>query len=1107
MKPIMHIEHSYPLSPVQHGMLIHSLSAPHSGVYVQQLVSVLREELNVPGFQRAWEQIVSRHPILRTSFSWESADEPLQRVHRSVQLPFEYQDWSDLSPIGQEKLLESFLQSDRQRGFRFDQAPLMRLAVFRCSQAEYRWIWTSHHALLDGRSRLLLLKEFFAFYDTFCTGQTLHLNNPIPYRAYIDWLERKDFTEDESFWRNHLSGFTAPTPLTVDHSRSTRPAIESFGKQTVLLTAAVTSSLRSLAERYRLTPNTFLQGAWALLLSRYSGEPDVVFGATRAGRHVPVEGAESMVGLLINTVPVRVRVSPGYRLLAWLNELRRQWIEMRNFEHAPLVKIQQWSQIPAGKQLFESLLVFENYQLNSALRDQDESWKKREFHLVGTTNYPLTVVGYLEQELVLEMTYDRRRFDDATMTRTLGHLTTLLKEMVSDPARRLSDLPLLTKSERHQLLVEWNDTKKNYPKDQCIHALFERQVERTPDAVAIAYEAEQLTYGELNRRANQLAHYLQRLGVGAEVLVGICMERSIEMMVGLLGVLKAGGAYVPLDPSDPKERLDFVLQDTQAPVLLTQSKLLSQLPTMTCDGRPTTADGRLLMDDDARSSALEPSAVIGHRSSVICLDADWETIAHESESNPASLTAADNLAYVIHTSGTTGQPKGTMIEHRSLVNYLNWVNEFLLGEGIDSLPAIAKPSFDASLKQLLAPLLRGSEVWLVPDEFVTEPATLLRAVSKRKKAGINCVPSLWEAILYELGSSDRSISPENRSCLLVGGEQLTTELTERSFAAMSDLKIWNLYGPTEATANATVARIGRGESVTIGRPVANVRTYILNSHLQPTPFGVPGELYIGGAGVSRGYLNRPDLTAEKFIPNPFSDEPGARLYKTGDLARCRPDGNIEFLGRIDDQVKLRGFRIELREIEAVLNQHPAVRQTVALVHNNLHGGKELAAYVVPQQDGIATINDLRSFLRSKLPEYMIPSAFLFLDGLPLTANGKVDRRALPAPDQSWQELEKSFVPPRTPVEQALAAIWAEVLKLDRVGIHDNFFELKGHSLLATRVISRLRTAFGLEIPLRSLFEMPTVASLAAHVEAIRSIAQGPQTFPYATVGEREEIEL
>ena len=1085
----MHIEHSYPLSPVQHGMLIHSLSAPHSGVYVQQLVSVLREELNVPAFQRAWEQIVSRHPILRTSFSWESADEPLQRVHRSVQLPFEYQDWSDLSPIRQEKLLESLLQSDRQRGFRFDQTPLMRLAVFRCSQAEYRWIWTSHHALLDGRSRLVLLKELFAFYDAFCTGQNLRLKSLTPYRAYIDWLGRKDFAEDESFWRNLLSGFSVPTPLTIDHSRPTRPTIESFGKQTMVLSGAVTSALRSLAERHRLTPNTFLQGAWALLLSRYSGEEDVVFGATRAGRHATVEGVESMVGLLINTVPVRVRLSPGRPLLPWLTELRGQWIEMRDFEHAPLVMIQQWSQIPAGKKLFESLLVFENYQLNSALRDQGESWKKREFHLVGTTNYPLTVVGYLEQELVLEMTYDRRRFDDGTMTRTLGHLTTLLKEMVSDPARRLSDLPLLTKSERHQLLVEWNDTKKNYPKDECIHRLFERQVERTPDAVAVVYEAEQLTYEELNRRANQLAHYLQRLGVGPEVLVGICMERSIEMMVGLLGVLKAGGAYVPLDRSDPKERLDFVLQDTRAPVLLAQKKWLGEL-------RDATA-----LPDIQNPKSKIPNQI------VVCLDSDWETIAHESESNPASLTAADNLAYVIYTSGTTGQPKGTMIEHRSLVNYLNWVNEFLLREGIDRLPAIAKPSFDASLKQLLAPLLRGSEVWLVPDEFVTEPATLLRAVSKRKKAGINCVPSLWEAILYELGSSDRSISSENRICLLVGGEQLTTELIERSFAAMSDLKIWNLYGPTEATANVTVARIGRGESVTIGRPVANVRTYILDSHLQPAPVGVAGELYAGGAGVSRGYLNRPDLTAAKFIPNPFSDEPGARLYKTGDLARYRPDGNIEFLGRIDDQVKLRGFRIELREIEAVLNQHPAVRQTVALVHNNLHGGKKLTAYVVPQQDGTPTINDLRSFLRSKLPEYMIPSAFLFLDALPLTANGKVDRRALPAPDQSRQELEKSFVPPRTPVEQALAAIWAEVLKLDRVGIHDNFFELRGHSLLATRVVSRLRTAFGLEIPLRSLFEMPTVASLAAHVEAIRWIDQGRRASPYATVGEREEIEL
>jgi len=522
----MHIEDSYAVSPVQHGMLIHSLCAPQSGVYIQQLIGVLREELNVSAFQRAWEQILSRHAILRTSFSWEGLDEPLQRLHRDVRLPFDYQDWSHLSSDRQAELLEDFLQSDRRQGFHLDETPLIRLTLFRCAQAEYRWIWTSHHALFDGRSRLLLLKELFGLYEAFCRGRNLRWTRPVPYREYIDWLGKKDFAGAERFWRSILNGFIAPTPLAVERGQPTATAIQSFGKQTTRLSESVTSALRSLAEQHQLTPNTFLQGAWALLLSRYSGEGDVVFGATRAGRHAAVRAVESIVGLLINTVPVRVSISSESLLLPWLNELRNQWIAMRDFEHTPLGKIQQWSQIPAGKPLFESLLVFENYQLNAALREQGEEWDKREFELLETTNYPLTVVGNLGRELSLEVTFDRHRFDDAIMARVLGHLRTLLEQMVSDPTRRLSEMPMLTESERHQLLVEWNRTKRDYPQDKCIHELFEEQVERTPDAVAVVFEDHQLTYRELNRRANQLAHYLQKRGVGPDTLVAVCMERS-----------------------------------------------------------------------------------------------------------------------------------------------------------------------------------------------------------------------------------------------------------------------------------------------------------------------------------------------------------------------------------------------------------------------------------------------------------------------------------------------------------------------------------------------------------------------------------------------------
>src|SRR5882762_915437 len=502
----MQIEDSYALSSIQHGMLVRSLSAPQSGVYIQQLVSVLREELNIIAFHRAWEQVLRHHSALRTSFFWEDTEQPVQRVHRNVLLPFQILDWTDRVFDDQEKQLESFLQTDRQRGFHLDQAPLMRLTLIHFGQADYRLIWTSHHALFDGRSRLLLLKEVFACYEANCRGETLQLSNSWPYRHYIDWLQKQNLSEAENFWRTRLKGLNAGKSLAGNLRRSPPPELQGYSKQTARLSKTVTRALLSLVDQYQLTPNTFLQGAWALLLSRYSGEADVVFGATRAGRHAPLAGVESMIGLLINTVPIAVHVPANSRLLPWLSSLRSEWIAMRDFEHTPLIKIHQWSQIPAGKSLFESLLVFENYQLNTLMQEQGDRWKNREFHLTGATPYALTVGGYLGPDLSLEITYDLQRFDSETITRMLNHFMILLTEMITDPNRRLADLPLLGPTEQHQVLVAWNDTMRAYPSDKCIHQLFEKQVEKNPDAVAVVFEDRQLTYRELEEKANQLAH-------------------------------------------------------------------------------------------------------------------------------------------------------------------------------------------------------------------------------------------------------------------------------------------------------------------------------------------------------------------------------------------------------------------------------------------------------------------------------------------------------------------------------------------------------------------------------------------------------------------------
>jgi surfactin family lipopeptide synthetase C len=1103
------IEDSYPLSPMQQGMLFHSLYAPKSGVDIEQIVCTLRENLNVLAFEQTWQRVIERHPVLRTSFRWQGLEQPLQEVHRYIKCPLEQQDWRSLSRQEQEARLSAYLRADRRRGFELTEAPLMRLALFWRAEAGYQFVWTFHHALLDGRSFPIVLKEVFAFYEAFCQGQTLELEPPRPYRDYIDWLQQQDLSQLELFWRRQLKGFTTPTPLTVD-----RPPAKlsddhngaDHGLQQIELSAALTSTLQSLAQQHHLTLNTLVQGAWVLLLSRYSGETDVVFGATRACRRSALEGigTESMVGLFINTLPMRVRVPSDMPVLTWLKELRAQSLAMREAarEHTPLVKIQEWSEVPRGEPLFESILVFENHQLNTLLRterDQSGNWQNREFELLGQTNYPLTVLGYAGDSLLLKLRYDRDHFEDGAIRRMLEHMRTLLQGFVDNPEQRLLDMPLLTKIEQHQLLVEWNNTQTEYPRDQCIHTLFEAQVERTPNAFAVTFEDERLTYQELNRRANQLAHHLRALGVGPEMLVGICVERSLEMIVGLLGVLKAGAAYVPLDPVLPKERLAFMLADTQAPVLLMQQRLFERLPH--------------------------------HSAHLICIDTDWDTIAQESEENPASGATPENLAYVIFTSGSTGRSKGVAIEHRQLHNYLNGILERLrLPAGV-SFAMVSTFAADLGNTAIFPALCTGGCLYVVSQERAADPEALADYFRRYPIDCLKIVPSHLAALLG--GSQPEQILPRQR--LVLGGEASGWDLVEKIQSLAPDCLILNHYGPTEATVGVTTYRVEPDHptkqrrdigstTLPLGRPIANTQIYLLDAHLQPVPIGVPGELYIGGDSLARGYLNRPDLTAERFIPPPFTPSyspptsgegkgrAGARLYRTGDLARYLPDGNLDFLGRVDRQVKIRGFRIELGEIEAVLTEHPAIREGVVAVDTELVPGnvisgrdKRLVAYFVPTREPAPPLSELRDFLKKKLPDQMIPSAFVKLEAIPLTPNGKVDHRKLPAPMASQIKSVEDFVSPRNPTEDDLANIWAEILGLEKVGVYDNFFELGGHSLLATRVISRIREVFKVELPLRRLFETPTVMSLAEYIETVRWARQAPHR--RVELDDREEIVL
>jgi len=786
--------------------------------------------------------------------------------------------------------------------------------------------------------------------------------------------------------------------------------------------------------------------AFQSLLHRYTGQNDIVVGSPIANRNrAEIEG---LIGFFVNTLVMRTDTSgdPVFREL--LKQVRRSTLDAYAHQDVPFEKLVEELQPErdlSRNPLFQVIFALQNaphstpklYGLTLSRMDR------------GTTMARFDLEVHLREEaerLRGSFVYNTDLFDAATIERMAGHYQMILEGIVADPDQRLSELPLLTDAERHQLLVEWNDTSTDYPRDKCIHELFEEQAERTPDAIAVVFEEQQLTYRELNSRANQLAHYLKKRGVVPEALVGICVERSLEMVIGVLGILKAGGAYVPLDPSYPKERLAFMIEDTKAPVILSQQHLVNVLPE--------------------------------HTAIVICLDSDLKTITKESKENPVNGTAAGNLAYVIYTSGSTGRPKGVCVPHRGVVRLVKETNYARLTSE-EVFLQLASISFDASTFEIWGSLLNCAKLVIMPPG-TPSLEELGQVVQKHQ------ITTLWlTAGLFHLMVDEKPEAFTHVRQLLAGGDVLSVSHVRGFLSKNRNCTLINGYGPTENTTFTcchTIELTGQIEkSVPIGRPVSNTRVYVLDGCLQPVPVGVPGELHIGGDGLARGYLNRPELTAEKFIPDPFSREPEARLYKTGDLARYLPDGTIEFLGRIDNQVKVRGYRIEPGEIEAVLVQHPFVREAIVIAREDQPGDKRLVAYVVLSEKSTVAANDLRNFMKEKLPEYMVPAAFVVLDALPLTPNGKVDRKALPAPDTERLYPEDSFIAPRTPIEEMLAGIWCDVLGLKKVGIHDNFFELGGHSLLATQVMSRLRKAFQVEIPLRSLFEMPTIEGLAIRI--------------------------
>lgn len=1060
------IANIYELSPVQQGLLFHSLYTSNTGMYTIQFCCTLQGNLKPDVFAQAWQQAIAHHPILRTAFHWQALEKPLQVVYSQVELPWQQQDWRHQSAKEQPHHWENFLKTERSRSFTLNQPPLMRLTLIRLAETTYRVVWSKHHLLLDGWSTGLVLRDVLAAYTALCQDRAVQLPQRPDYSQYIAWLQQQSADAAETFWRPYLKGLTAPTALNL--GRVSSASTLSVAETTVTLSAATTAALQMFVRTHQLTFNTLLQGAWALLLSHYSRETNVMFGVTVSGRSADLAEIDQMVGVLINTLPLRVQVPPKANLLSWLRQIQTQQVELRQYEASSLVDIQSWSDVPRGVPLFDSILVVENYPLDASVQaalKQEQDLSIQDVLSIEQTHYPLTIIAELRDGVSFRLLYDPQQLPDEAIARLSQHWLTLLDGIATNPHRCLNELPWLSAAERQQLLVEWNQTQVAY-QPEAIHRLIEAQVGRSPHTPAVIFEQESLTYKQLNQRANQLAHYLQDQGVEPDRPVGVYLHRSVDLVVALLAILKAGGAYVPLDPEYPRSRLAFLLTDTQVPIILTHQDLVETFPE--------------------------------HIAQVICLDSDHTAIASSPHSNPSSPVTPEHLAYVIYTSGSTGQPKGVMNTHKGLCNRLLWMQSaYPLTVG-DRVLQKTLFSFDVSVWEFFWTLITGATLVVARPGGHRDSGYLVQLIAQQQITTLHFVPSMLQVFLDEPGLE----TCQSLKRVICSGEALSLDLQQRFFERLPTT-LHNLYGPTEAAIDVTFwdcQRHSNLPTVPIGRPIANTQIYLLDAALNPVPVGVPGELYIGGAGLARGYLNRSELTKARFIPNPFSPDPQARLYRTGDLARYLADGAIDFLGRIDHQVKIRGYRIELEEIEAVLMQHSEVQAAAVVAHADESGDKRLIAYVVP-----VVCPTLRAFLQARLPDYMVPSAFVPLAALPLTPSGKLNRRALPAPH--WQTEEQAACSPAlcssalTPLEELLVSLWSQVLERPSVGIEQNFFELGGHSLRATQLVSRIRDTLQVELPLRSLFEHPTIADLAAQLNALLK-ARHSSTVPALTPGER-----
>lgn len=1064
---------------MQRAMLMQSLSGGASGVYLLQMTGRLEEELDPEVFAGAWQWVVNRHDALRASIDW-AASSPRQVFADRVDVPFHYIDLSKTDTAEHEAMWDAFIAEDRAQGFDIAAPPLMRVTLMRLAEACFRFSWTVHHAVVDGRSLVFVLREVFEVYEALRQGERVE---PAPARSfvrYLEWLEGQDFREHEEYFREALRGLPAKPSLlfeTHQHARGRHDEVETEVSPRDVV------PLMELAAENGVTIHTLVQAAWCATLARSQPEGgEVVFGSTRRGRSVPVEGADEMVGLLINTLPLRARVSETISVADLAADLRRQGLALREHEHVPLSQVLRWLELPSAP--FQSIVVSESFEFDSFLREIGEQWERRSFELIERGE-SLSLGARLSDRLHLVLEYDGSRVPRAAAEWMLDHVCESLRAMPGRGNEPLLSLvepgPVyaaltgndgasrsrgrnLEEAERRKILHEWNDTRADFPTDRLVHERIGDHAAQAPEAIAISDPGGELSYGELDRSANRLAHRLRSWGVGPEERVAVCMESSRELLVAYLGVLRAGGAYVPMDPGYPADRLEFVRTDSGARAVLTRGDLA------------------------ARFTGVDVP--------VLSIELGDGFLADESETPVVSGVGANNLVYVIYTSGSTGKPKGVLIEHRNLSNLVGVYGRRLHISKTDRASMISGVAFDAAVVDIWPYLVAGASTH-VPDPATRVDPRRLAPWLIERQIDIASVPTALGEALFE---QDWSESRRLRA-LLVGGDKL-----HGAPAQKLPFTLYNSYGPTECTVDSTWSTVATGvddpSTPPIGRPIENYRAYVVDADMQSVPVGDKGELLIGGAGVARGYLNREELSAEKFIANPFDSDEGARVYRTGDLVRYREDGEIEFHGRIDDQVQIRGYRVEPGEVAVVLNQHPDVGAAVVLAREDRPGKVRLVAYVVASKPEKEILPALRAFAEDRLPPYMVPR-FVAIDDLPMTLNGKVDRKALRPPEEyaGWRG-DSSGGEPRDDVERKLVTIWCDVLELDEVGTEESFFDLGGDSLSVVTLLAAVEKELSYEVEVPDLLRDPSVRGLGRILRGETTSGPRPVVVPLRGDGDR-----